>query len=262
MNLYIPNLRGMLLTRPLIRCCAFGQLCHPKLIEMVGHLGKFDAVWLDQEHVGLTIPQIEEATRAARSVGLPAFVRLSATDYASVMRPLEAGASGIMASMVRTASEVRNIVHWAKFHPEGGRGVNGTGVDGGYGQYPGIEYFKAANNQTFIAIQIEHRDALEEVEEIASIPGVDLLFVGPADLSQSMGLPGQWQHPDVLAAVEKVAQACKSAGISWGILPRDKEHADHCRQLGCQLFSLGMDVWFFQRGLRDYLTMWPGYFPA
>lgn len=262
MNLHIHNMRSILHNRPIVRCCAFGQLCHPKLIEMVGHLGQFDAIWLDQEHVGLTIPQIEEATRAARSVGLPAFVRLPATDYASVMRPLEAGASGIMASMVRSAAEVRAIVHWAKFFPEGGRGVNGTGIDGGYGQYPGSEYFAAANNQTFIAIQIEHKDAVEEVEEIASIPGVDLLFVGPADLSQSMGLPGQWQHPMVLGAVERVARACQASGVAWGILPRDKSHADQCRQMGCRLFSIGMDVWFFQRGLREYLSHWPGYFPG
>lgn len=261
MELCIPDLRALLKSRPIVRCCAFGQLCHPKLIEMVGHMGAFDAIWLDQEHVGLTMPQIEEANRAARSVGLPSFVRLPATDYASVMRPLEAGASGIMASMVRSAAETRSIVNWAKFHPQGGRGVNGTGVDGGYGQYPGADYFKRANERTFIAIQIEHADAVAEVEAIAAVPDVDLLFIGPADLSQSMGLPGQWSHPDVLKAVEKVAKACTAHGVAWGILPRDAAHADQCRNLGCRLFSIGMDVWFFQRGLRSYIEQWPGYFP-
>ena len=262
MKIYVPNLRSMLKSRPMVRCCAFGQLCSPKLIEIVGHLGAFDAVWLDQEHAGLTTAQIEEGSRAARSVGLPAFVRLPATDYASVMRPLEAGASGIMASMVRSAAEVRNIVQWAKFFPAGGRGVNGTGVDGGYGQYPAASYFSASNETTFVAIQIEHKDAVDQVDEIASIPGVDLLFVGPADLSQSMGLPGEWQHPRVIAALEKVSIASKAHGVAWGILPRDKAHADQCRAMGCQLFSIGMDVWFFQLGLREYISRWEGYFPG
>src|SRR5262249_59933787 len=84
-----------------VRVCALGQLCHPKLVEMIGWHGGFDAVWLDQEHVGLTVPQLEEASRAARAVGLDAFVRLNATDYATVMRAFEAGAGGVMAAMVR-----------------------------------------------------------------------------------------------------------------------------------------------------------------
>src|SRR4051795_2911296 len=111
---------------------------------MVGLLGGFDAVWLDQEHTGLTVGQIEDATRAARSVGLDSFVRLAATDYASVMRALEAGAGGIMAAMVQSAQEVEQIVRWAKFHPRGLRGVNGTGVDGRYGALPAREYFELA----------------------------------------------------------------------------------------------------------------------
>src|SRR4029453_10154377 len=118
--------------------------------------GGFDAVWLDQEHAGLTTQQIEEAARAARGVGLDSFVRLNATDYATVMRPLEAGAGGIMAAQVRSASEVADVVRWAKFHPEGLRGVNGTGVDGRYGTLPLAEYFRQSNARTFIAIQIEH----------------------------------------------------------------------------------------------------------
>jgi 2-dehydro-3-deoxyglucarate aldolase/4-hydroxy-2-oxoheptanedioate aldolase len=177
------------------------------------------------------------------------------------MRPLEAGSSGIMASMVRSAAETRSIVNWAKFYPQGGRGVNGTGVDGGYGQYPGAEYFKRANERTFVAIQIEHADAVADVDAIAAVPDVDLLFIGPADLSQSMGLPGQWSHPDVLKAIEKVAKACAANGVAWGILPRDEAHANQCRDLGCRLFSIGIDVWFFQRGVRSYIEQWPSYFP-
>src|SRR5947209_18145949 len=119
----------------LTRVFCAGQLCHPKIVEIVGQHGGYDAVWLDQEHVGLTLPQIEEAARAARGVGLDSFVRLYATDYATVMRPLEAGAGGLMASMVRSVREVEDLVRWARFHPRGQRGINGSGVDGRYGAY-------------------------------------------------------------------------------------------------------------------------------
>src|SRR5947209_16093996 len=174
------HLKGLLRGERLIRVFALGQLCHPKLVEMVGWHGGFDAVWLDQEHAGLSVQQIEEAARAARGCGLDSFVRLAATDYATVMRCLEAGAGGVMAAMVRSARQVEEVMSWAKFHPRGLRGVNGTGVDGRYGTVPASEYFRRANAETVVGVQIEHVDAVEEVERIAAVPDLDFLFVGPA----------------------------------------------------------------------------------
>src|SRR4051812_32675300 len=148
------QLKALLAGDRVIRVFALGQLCHPKLVEMVGWQGGFDAVWLDQEHAGLSTAQIEEAARAARGCGLDSFVRLAATDYATVMRALEAGAGGVMASMVRSAREAEQIVTWAKFHPRGQRGVNGTGADGRYGTLPAAEYFRQANAESVVAVQI------------------------------------------------------------------------------------------------------------
>jgi 2-dehydro-3-deoxyglucarate aldolase/4-hydroxy-2-oxoheptanedioate aldolase len=245
------HFQALLAQNRILRVCALGQLCHPKLMEMIGWHGGFDAVWLDQEHVGLTMPQIEEATRAARAVNLNTFVRLHATDYTAVMRPFEAGAGGVMASMIRSAAQAAQVLTWAKFHPRGLRGVNGTGVDGQYGAMRS-DYFARANAETFIAIQIEHLDAVNEVEAIAAIPDVDLLFVGPADLSQSMGLPGQWEHPRMWEALERVARAAKANNVPWAILPRDAAHARRCVELGCRVLSIGIDVWFFQKGLTAF----------
>src|ERR1700693_4668260 len=101
------SMKALLAENRLLRVCALGQLCSPKLVEMIGYHGGFDAVWLDQEHVGLTIPQIEEAAR---------------------MRPMEAGAGGVMAAMIRSVRQVEELLTWAKFYPRGLRGVNGTGV--------------------------------------------------------------------------------------------------------------------------------------
>ena len=235
-----------------VRVFAFGQVCHPKLIELVAYQGGFDAVWLDQEHVGLTIPQIEEATRAARAAGIDTFVRLPATDYATVMRVLEAGAGGVMASMVRSLSQVEDLVRWARFHPRGERGVNGTGVDGRYGTLPMAEYFRRANYDTVLGVQIEHIDAVQIVEKIAAVPDVDFLFIGPADLSQSMGIPGEWEHPRLWEAIERVAHASAESTVPWAILPLSPEHANRCVAMGCRMLSIGLDVWAFQRGLLHY----------
>lgn len=246
------RLKELLAQGKLVRVFGAGQLCHPKIIEIVGFHGGYDAVWLDQEHAGISIAQIEEAARAARGVGLDSFLRLAPTDYATVMRPLEAGAGGVMAAQIKSARQAEEVVRWAKFHPQGLRGVNGGGVDGRYGTLPPAEYFRRANAETFIAIQIEHIEAVEEVEKIAAIPNVDVLFIGPADLGQSMGLTGEWDHPRLWQAFERVAKAAKAHGIHWAILPRNLAYAQRCLALGCRMLSVGLDVWAVQRGLQAF----------
>jgi len=256
----VKRLKELLKQRKLVRVFCLGQLCDPKLLEMVGMHGGYDAVWLDQEHCALSGSQLEQATRAARACGIDSFVRLAPTDYAAVMRALEAGAGGIMAAQVRNSRQVEEIVQWAKFHPCGMRGVNSTGVDGGYGTLPLVEYFKQANANTFVAIQIEHVDAVEDVERIAAVNDVDLLFVGPADLSQSMGLPAEWEHPRHWQALERVAQAAKNHGVHWAILPPNPAYARRCVEMGCSMLSLGLDVWVVHRGLKAFEAEYAEFF--
>ena len=227
-----------------------GQLCHPKIIEMAADSGLFDAVWLDQEHVGLTVPQLEEASRAARASGIDCFCRLNATDYATVMRPLEAGVGGVMASMIRNVEQARDVVRWSKFHPQGERGVNGTGADGRFGTIPMAEYFRKSNEETIVLIQIEHADAVACVEELAALPEVDCLFIGPADLSQSMGIPGDWENPKLWQAFETVARAAAANKRAWAILPIGPTFAKRCVDMGCQMLSVSMDVWLVSKGLK------------
>ena len=144
----------------MVRVFGLGQLLSPKLIEILGEHGGFDALWLDFEHAGLTMKEIELATMAARGYGMDHFVRLPATDYATVMRPLEAGAGGMMFSMVRSPAEAEQAVRWAKFWPRGERGLNGGNRDGRFGLTPLAEYTAQANAETFIGVQIETAGAL------------------------------------------------------------------------------------------------------
>jgi 2-dehydro-3-deoxyglucarate aldolase/4-hydroxy-2-oxoheptanedioate aldolase len=246
------RIKELLARGQLVRVFGLGQLCDPKFVEIVGLAGGYHAVWLDQEHAALTLQQIEHATRAARAVGLDSFVRLAPTDYATVMRPLEAGAGGVMAAQVRSARQAAEVVRWAKFHPLGLRGVNSSGVDGRYGSVPLAEYMGRANDDTFVAIQIEHADAVAEVDAIAALEGVDVLFIGPADLGQSMGLPADWNHPRLWQAFERVAEAAKKHQKYWAILPPNPAYAHRCTDLGCRMLSLGMDVWTIHKGLQAF----------
>lgn len=256
------RLKELLAQGKLVRVFCLGHLCDPEMVEIIGLHGGFDAVWLDQEHCALTVEQIQQSARAARGVVLDSFVRLAPTDYATVMRALESGAGGIMAAQVRSARQTEVIVQWAKFHPRGLRGINNSGIDGGFGTIPFAEYLRKANAETFVAIQIEHVDALEEVDKIAAVKDVDVLFVGPADLSQSMGLPGEWNHPRLWKALERVAAAAKTHGIHWAILPPDPAHARRCVELGCRMLSLGLDVWAVQKGLKAFQQEYSEFFPS
>ena len=257
----MPRIKQLLSEGQVVRTFGVGQLISPKLVEIVGEHGEFDALWIDDEHGGLTMKEVELATMAARAYGMDHFVRLPATDYASIMRPLEAGAGGVMVSMVRSPADAEQAVRWAKFWPRGERGLNGGNRDGRFGLMPLPEYVQKANAETFVGIQIETAGAIAAAAEIAAIPDVDLLFVGPADISQVLGVPGDFEHPRCLQAIEGIARACADAGKPWGIVPRGPAYAERMRGWGCQMFVVGFDVRALHAGIRATKEMYSAFFP-
>lgn len=256
----MPRIKEKLAQDGTVRLFGAGQLCCPKLIEIIGLHGGFDGLWLDAEHAGLGMKDVELATLAAKAAGLDHFVRMPATDYASVMRVLEAGAGGVMVSMVRSPEEAEQAVRWAKFWPRGERGLNGGNRDGGFGLTPLGEYVVQANAQTFVGIQIETARAIEAAAEIAAVPDVDLLFVGPADISQVLGVPGDFENPRCLETIERIASACRAAGKPWGIVPRGPDYARRMAEWGCRMFVLGIDIHAFHAGIRTIKERYPAFF--
>lgn len=246
----MPRIKDLLASGKTVRMLGLGQVISPKLVEIAGEHRAYDALFLDFEHAGITMRDVELATLAARCYGLDTFVRLPATDYAAPMRALEAGAGGVMYSMVRSAREAEQGARWAKFAPRGQRGLNGGNRDGHFGLEPLAEYVARSNAETFVAIQIETPEALDEIDAIAAVPDVDLLFIGPVDLSLMLGVPGQFEHPRCIEAIERIAHACSRAGKPWGIVPRGPEYAQQMAALGCRLFVLAFDIHVFHAGIR------------
>jgi 2-keto-3-deoxy-L-rhamnonate aldolase RhmA len=165
-----------------------------------------------------------------------------------------------MAAQVRSGDQARQIVQWAKFHPRGLRGYNSLGVDGNYGLLTTRDYIQKANDETFVAIQIEHVEAVEDIERIAAVPDVDVLFIGPADLSQSMGIPGDWDHPQMWAAIDRVAQAARRHRKVWATLPKDAAWARRCVELGCRCLSLGLDTLTVHWGIEATKAQYADFF--
>jgi 4-hydroxy-2-oxoheptanedioate aldolase len=257
----MPRIKELLAAGETVRLFGVGQLISPKLIEIVGAHGGFDALWLDLEHAGITMKEVEWSTLAAKAYGMDHFVRLPATDYASIMRPLEAGAGGVMVSMIRSAAEAEQAVRWAKFWPRGERGLNGGNRDGRFGLTPIADYVRMSNAETFVGIQIETAGAIANVEEIARVPDVDLVFVGPADISQVLGVPGDFENPRCLETIERIARACDEAGKPWGIVPRGPEYAERMRGWGCRMFVLGFDIHALHAGIRATKGRYSAFFP-
>ncbi|HVJ82940.1 MAG TPA: aldolase/citrate lyase family protein, partial [Planctomycetia bacterium] len=199
---------------------------------------------------GLGQDRFELLALACRAAGLDSYVRLAPTDYASVMRPMEAGVGGIMAAQVRTPEEVRRIASWTRYPPLGIRGLNLSNREGKYANVSIPQLIEEANRERWLSVQIETAEALEQVEAIAAIDGVDHLFVGPADLSIALGVPGDFLNPKCLAAIDRIAAAVKKAGKSWGGLVRGKEHAAAFAARGCQLFAPASDVAVINAGFK------------
>jgi len=235
----------------LVRVMHFGGLASPKLVEVAGILGDFHGLWIDQEHSAVPHAQLELMLMACRAVGLDAFARVPPTSYTTIMRPMETGCIGVMIAQIRQLAEVEQAVAWAKYPPRGVRGMFGSTFEAGYGTIEMRKHAEGANRDRWVAIQIETAEAVEIVDQIAATDGVDHLFVGPADLSVTLGVPGEYMHPKCIAALERVATASKRHGKSWGILSHDPEHVRKCRELGCQLFSIFGDLACFRTGLKS-----------
>jgi len=227
-----------------------GRVLHYNLLQMVGLMGGYQGIWFDMEHVGLTTEQLEVAALACRAHGLDSFCRLAPTDYASVTRCLEAGVGGVMAAQISSAQQAEEFVRWAKFAPRGCRGLNTGGWDARFTTIPAGQFCRQANAETFVLIQIETLGAVEDCEAIAAIDGVDGLFIGPSDLSQSLGVTGEFFHDKCIAAIERVAAACRKHGKGLAAVTFSPQHAQMLYDRGCRVFSPSNDVRVILAGLQ------------
>ena len=254
--------KQLLATDRLIRVFSMGRIVHPVTIDMFGLAGGYDGFWIDQEHGGLTYEQVNLAASCARANGFDCFVRMAPVGYHLVTQNLEAGAGGVMAARIESAAQAEEFVQWAKFAPRGMRGINTSGRDAHYTHKTPGEFAEAANREQMVAIQIETLGALEDVDAIAAIDGVDLLFVGPSDLSQAMGHIGQLDHPKVWEAIDRVWSACQAHGKHWGTVPAGPDYAQRAVDKGCRMLFFGGDVLCLRLGIQKVREMYADMFGA
>jgi 4-hydroxy-2-oxoheptanedioate aldolase len=207
------------------------------LVELLGHFG-FDGVFLDCEHGPAGWEEVEHQIRAAEVAGYSSVVRVQANDAATITRALDRGAGGIQVPHVNTAAEAARVVEHAKYAPLGHRGWSGW--RGAFG-VNASEYAGRANDSTLVAVMLEETEALDNLDDILHVDNVDVFFVAPGDLAQSMGLPGQASHPSVQTAIDDALRQIKSSGRISGTLTTPGT-LDHYLDLGVLFVYVGLQA--------------------
>jgi 2-dehydro-3-deoxyglucarate aldolase/4-hydroxy-2-oxoheptanedioate aldolase len=256
------SLKSRLANGESLRVFSLGRMTHPILVEMFAQAGGYDGFWIDAEHSVPTPDQLLVLSLAARANHYDCFVRMPPIGYWEVTRVLEMGMGGVMAAQIRSTAQAEQFVRWAKFPPTGERGTILTGRDANYSHKTVAQFVADANRDTFVAIQIETAAALEAVDDIAKLPGVDHLFVGPTDLSVVLGIPGQFHDEKLWSAIGKVSEACRRHGKTWGCVTPDPKFADRAVETGCKMVTLGNDVLIARRGIDAFKTAFASRFQS
>lgn len=212
----------------------------PAIVEMMGMIG-FDCLWICNEHLYPTDEMLDHLVRAARASGMDVMLRRNMAGYHELLRPLEMGVHGFMIPRVTDPAYLQKVVANVKFPPVGNRGLDGVNADADFGLLPVSQYVERSNRETFIVAQIEEPAALERLDEIAAIEGIDVLLVGPGDLSLQLGIPGQIRDPRILKALDDVAAACQSHKKVAGTTTASAEDARQLMDRGYRFFGTGAD---------------------
>lgn len=214
------------------------SLNSPDVAEILSGIG-FDWIFIDAEHSTLDPHDLKAIFQAAGD-SMPCVVRIPALDEIVVKKTLDAGAAGLLVPQVHTAGQVEQLVRWGRYSPTGARGL-GFGRAQGYGLKVG-EYLESANESILLSVQAESAEAVQNIESIVRVQGLDAVLVGPYDLSASMGLPGQVDHPDVKAAIQRVADVCKDVEMPTGIFGLTAEAVKPYIERGFRFIVAGVDT--------------------
>lgn len=227
----------------------FVKLADPTALEVLGLAG-MDFAIIDTEHAPCDQMLLLDMIRAADSVGLPTIVRVPEGAEPYILKALDVGASGVQIPGLSTVEEIREAVSFTKYAPRGVRGLSFAQRSAGYGTKEKFQYMQDSNDGLINVVHIENKDAAARVEELCALEDIDVLFIGPMDISQSLGHPGDPGHEDVQKVVHKVIDVCNAKGKSFGIFVGSPEAAQKYKELGASYIALASDLAFMRKGYQ------------
>ena len=222
----------------------------PETAEVLSFVG-FDWLFIDMEHGAFDIVAVQRVLQAVAGK-TPCLIRVPALEEAWIKKCLDAGADGIIVPKVGSAAEAAQVVRFSKYPPMGSRSV-GLARAHGYGTQFSA-YLNLANDAVAVVLQIEHIDAVNEIKAISKVPGIDALFIGPYDLSASLGKTGQVGHPQVQEAISRVEQSAQAEGLPLGIFGANTAAVEGYLKSGYQLITVGIDAMLLEEAARAIVT--------
>ena len=226
------------------------QIGHPAIAEILVE-GPFDWIAIDMEHTDISLKDMTNIFRVLNSYGVAAFARVRENDTLAIRQVLDAGATGVIVPLVNNAKEAAEAVKATKYPPEGVRGFAFCRANN-YGE-SFDNYVSVANTETVVIAMAETKEAVDNIDDIVSVPGLDGVFIGPYDLSGSYGIPGEIDSHVVEKAIRKISNACrkKSKSIGIHVVSPTSERINNARDLGCNFLAIGMDTVFISSALKN-----------
>lgn len=213
----------------------------PEVARLLAASG-FDFIFVDMEHSAYSLENLTEIVRTGKAVGLTCLARIADPQYHLVARTLDCGAQGLLIPRVETRETVEDVVRFAKYPPWGERGFGIRSVVGDYEKVSIRDRIEEQNEDTMVIPQIERVKAIENIEDLVSVKGVDVALIGPQDLSISLGIPGEHKHQKIIDAIGKVVEACKKYGVASGIHTPNMEDLLYWRDRGMTMLTYSTEA--------------------
>lgn len=239
--------RGETVIGPFMNCS------YPAFIEIVGLAG-FDFAIIDMEHGPLSVETAENLCRAGQGVGLDPIVRVRKNDAPQIQRALDIGSAGVQVPQIETGDDARAAVRAARYAPLGMRGMSFFTRAGEYVVHGTEGLVDQLNAEQLVIVHVEGRPGLEHLDEIVEVPNLDVIFLGPYDMSQSFGVPGQVNDPRVVRGMEEAVVKIRAAGKAVGTFAADVDTAKRWIDVGVQYISLSVDVGIFAKACQGLVS--------
>lgn len=223
--------------------CGFGQIRSPEVARILAAAG-FHWTFLDGEHGGFGIETMQDLCHAATHAGLMPIVRVADMEYALIARALDCGAQAVMFPRVESADLLERAVSWTKFPPMGVRGFGLNPTHVGYERVTVPQIIEHVNENVMVVLQIETKLAVDRREELMAVPGVDAVLIGAVDLSISLGVPGEFQHPKMVEAMEQIRDSALKHGVAPGMQARTLALAKFWKERGMTMIGSGSETGF------------------
>lgn len=238
----------------------FYKVNSPIVTEMIGWSG-MDFIVVDCEHGAIGYESVENIVRCADSVDLSTVIRVASASEEHILHALDSGAEGVQIPDMKTVEQFKENVRACKYYPLGSRGLSRGTRNCKFGFWNEQEkpYVEAANEKSLVVVHIENKEMADAIEEICQIPEIDVIFVGPADLSQSLGIPGKSKDPLVVETACKVIETAEKYGKAGGINVTNAQDMERYIQHGARYIMYGSDTGIFAKGLKSTAAQFAPY---